>query len=277
MTALVWTIIELPKEGLSVPSLLVAVLGLAGFVVWESRVASPMVPLKLFRSRNFSGGSMSLTLVQIGNGGLMLIVTQYLQFVLDYTPTEAGLAFIPMAVASLIFNSLGATLGQKLGNRWLVGIGMIMIAVSFVVFSTVSGDFLTMGVAMFILGAGGGLAMPAAIAALMGAVPPEQAGVGSALNDTIQQMGAALGVAVLGSVLSSGFISAMPAGAPTNISEAIAVPDLAALARTAFTSAMSTTFWISAIGVVAAAVLAVVVMRDTKKVAAEPEKELALV
>ncbi len=272
MTALVWTIIELPKHGLPVTSLVIAVVALAAFVIWESRVEHPMVPLKLFRSRNFSGGSLSLTLVQIGSGGLLLVVTQYLQFVLDYTPTEAGLAFVPMAIASLIFNSLGATLGQRLGNRWLVGLGMIVIAAAFVVLTFESGSFITMATAMFLIGAGGGLAAPAAINALMSTVPPEQAGVGSALNDTIQQMGAALGVAVLGSVLSAGFIAQMPAGSPANISEAIAVPGLASVARTAFTSAMSTTFWICAAGVVVAAILAITVMRDKAKT--EPAEDL---
>jgi DHA2 family multidrug resistance protein-like MFS transporter len=220
MTALVWTIIELPKHGITEAGTLIplaiAVAGLAGFVLWERHTPSPMVPLELFRKRNFSGGSFSLTLVQIGNGGLLLILTQYLQFVLGYTPTEAGLAFIPMAIASLAFNTVGATLGQKIGNRALATIGMTVMAAGFGMLATLSADegFLLPAIALFLLGAGGGLAMPAAIAALMGEVPPEQAGVGSALNDTIQQMGAALGIAILGSIVSGLFTAGMPATAP---------------------------------------------------------------
>lgn len=108
--------------------------------------------------------------------------------------------------------------------------------------------------------------VPAAIAALMGAVPPEQAGVGSALNDTIQQLGAALGVAILGSVLTSGYTASMPASAPESarrsVTDALGEPGLAEPARDAFTSAMSTTFLLSAVGVLAAAVLAFLMLRS---------------
>ncbi|RSM83875.1 MFS transporter [Kibdelosporangium aridum] len=281
MTAVVWTIIELPKYPFSDPNVLVplgiAVVSLIAFVVWEKRTPSPMVPLNLFKARNFSGGSLALTLSQIGNGGLMIVVTQYLQFVLGFTPTEAGLAFLPMAVGSLVCNGLGATLGQKIGNRLMAAIGLSLYAVAFFWMSTLSSDagFLPIGAALLVLGCGGGLAVPAAIAALMGTVPPEQAGVGSALNDTIQQLGAALGVAALGSILSGVFTAEMPAGSPVSIGESIQVPGLAETARTAFTDAMSTTFVISGIGVLVAAAIALIVMRDNKT--DSPVEEPALV
>ncbi|MGR6923856.1 hypothetical protein ACU635_57160 [[Actinomadura] parvosata] len=145
---------------------------------------------------------------------------------------------------------------------------------------------------LLLIGAGGGTAMPAAIAALMGRVPAEHAGVGSALNDTIQQMGAALGVAVLGSVLAAGYGAAMPATAAAaarrSIADALAAarltgdPTLAEAARDAFTAAMSSAFAISAAGALAAAVLALIVLRDGRTPAAPhptttdaPERELA--
>lgn len=154
-----------------------------------------MVPLNLFGDRDFSGGSLSLTLVQVANGGLLLVLTQYLQFVLGYSPTKAGLAFIPMMAASIVCNGLGAGLGGKIGNRTLAVTGMLTSAVGLGLLASMSVDtgFGFVALALVVLGAGAGLAQPAAIAALMGAVPPEQAGVGSALNDTIQQAGAALG------------------------------------------------------------------------------------
>jgi MFS transporter, DHA2 family, multidrug resistance protein len=275
MTSVVWTIIELPKyaftdAGILVP-LTIAVVSLVSFVVWERRTPFPMVPLKLFKARNFRGGSFALTLVQIGNGGLLLVVTQYLQSVLGYTPTEAGLSFIPMAVGSLLFNAVGATLGQKFGNRLMTVAGLVVIAVAFGWMATLSADagFVSIAVALFLLGSGGGLAMPAAIAALMGAVPPEQAGVGSALNDTIQQLGAALGVAALGSILGGSFVDSMPVGSPHTIGEALQVPGLADTARNAFADAMSETFVISGVSVLVAAVVALVIMRDSVGVGGE--------
>ncbi|WUH99815.1 MFS transporter [Spirillospora sp. NBC_00431] len=277
VTALVWTIIELP-HGLHATSLAVAVIALAAFVGWELRAPSPMVPLRLFRDRTFSGGSLCLTLVQIGNGGLMLVLTQYLQFVLGYSPTEAGLAFIPMALASVVFN----TLSTRADGRTMIVAGLTTSATGFGVLATLSpGDGLAVTViGLFLLGAGGGLAVPAAVSALMGTVPAEQAGAGSALNDTVQQLGAALGVAVLGSVLSGIFTGAMPGSASgearRSLGDALAVAartgdaGLAADARAAFTTAMSSTFAISAAGVLAAAVPALVVLRG-KPGAKSPE------
>ncbi|MFE7108393.1 MFS transporter [Streptomyces sp. NPDC057575] len=283
MTALVWWIIEIPQHGAfggrSAITLAVAVVALVGFVVWENVTSAPMVPLVLFKHLNFSGGSLSLTLVQIGNGGLLLVFTQYLQFVLGYSPVKAGLAFVPLAVAALIGNTVGAGLAARTGNRPLVLAGMIVMAGAFALLTSVSPDtgFTLPAVALGLLGLGAGVAMPAAIGALMGTIPAEQAGVGSALNDTIQQAGTALGIAILGSLLSSGYAREMPADAPEqakrSITDALSLAHGDAgpirAARDAFTSSMSTTFTISAIGVLAAAVLAALVMRDTKPEPAE--------
>ena len=289
MTALVWWIIELPQHGAfggrSIITLAVAVVSLAGFVIWENVTASPMVPLVLFKHRNFSGGSLSLSLVQIGNGGLLLVLTQYLQSVLGYSPIKAGLAFLPLAVAALIGNGVGVKLAAKIGNRFVVLAGMLVMVACFVLLTTVTADsgFTVPAVALGLLGLGAGLAMPAAVGALMGTIPEDKAGVGSALNDTIQQAGTALGIAILGSLLSSGFAAEMPAGVPDgakhSIAGALAVAQgdsgLVRAAREAFVTSMSTTFTVSAIGVLAAAVLATLMMRDRKaeEQAGEPDAE----
>ncbi|MBZ9639878.1 MFS transporter [Streptomyces sp. PSKA30] len=276
MTALVWWIIEIPQhgafEGRSAVTLAVAVVALLGFVTWENVTPAPMVPLVLFKHRNFSGGSLSLALVQIGNGGLLLVLTQYLQFVLGYSPVKAGVAFLPMAVAALLGNGSGVKLAEKIGNRYVILSGMLVMAASFGLLTTVSADsgFAVPAVALALLGLGAGLAMPAAVAALMGTIPADKAGVGSALNDTIQQAGTALGIAILGSLLTSGYAAEMPADAPEqarqSITGALATTDSALIgtAREAFTASMTTTFTLSAIGVLAAAVLATLVMRDRK-------------
>ncbi|RJL30496.1 MFS transporter [Bailinhaonella thermotolerans] len=282
LTALVWTIIALPQHGLTHPGTLVsaavAVLGLAAFVVWELRTPYPMVPLGLFRNRNFSGGSLSLVLVQIGNGGLILGITQYLQFVLGYTPTQAGLALIPMAAAVILVNGVAAGLGQKVGNRPLTAAGLAVLAGGFGLLATLEpGDgFGMVAAALVLFGIGGGMAQPAATAALMGAVPQEHAGVGSALNDTVQQAGAALGVAILGSLLAGGYTDAMPADAPEaarrSIAGALASGDrgLIATAHEAFTGAMTLSFAAGAAGVLAAAVLSFVLIRDRGPGSAAP-------
>ncbi|NUP23980.1 MAG: MFS transporter [Streptomyces sp.] len=273
MTALVWWIIELPQHGVWTVALPVALVSLVGFVIWENVAKSPMVPLVLFRHRNFSGGSLSLALVQIGNGGLLLVLTQYLQFVLGYSPIKAGLAFLPLAITALLGNGVGVKLAAKYGNRWVIFAGMLVMVACFALLSTVSADsgFTVPAVALGLLGLGAGLAMPAAVGALMGTIPEDKAGVGSALNDTVQQAGTALGIAILGSLLSSGFADRMPEGTPEearhSIAGAVAGGDagLIAAAREAFTASMSTTFTVSAIGVAAAALLATLVMRDDRR------------
>ncbi|MGW4946875.1 MFS transporter [Actinoplanes sp. NPDC004185] len=273
MTALLWTVIDL-THGVSWLALTTAVLALAGFVAWELHTPHPMVPLRLFRNRVFSGGSLSLTLVQIGNGGLLLILTQYLQYILGFTPTQAGLAFIPMAVASLAFNTLGATVAAGIGHRTLIACGLTTMAAGFGVLAALSpgAGFVQPAVGLFLLGAGGGLAVPAAVSALMSTIPVEHAGVGSALNDTLQQAGAALGVALLGSIVSGAFTGTMsdsaPAQAARSIGDALTVAErtgdgaLAEASRHAFTTAMSSAFMISAAGVLAAAAIALIVLRE---------------
>ncbi|WP_444968481.1 MFS transporter [Streptomyces phaeochromogenes] len=280
MTALVWTIVELPKGGLghlgTQISLALTVFSLVGFAVWEARCKSPMVPVQLFRNRVFTGASFSLVLLTLANGGLMLVLTQYLQFVLGYSATEAGLAFMPLALATLVFNSIGAALLSKTGNRAMAVFGLLVIAAGFGLLSTLGTDsgWGILAGAMCLMGAGGGLAMPAAMSAMMGAIPDEHAGVGSALNDTVQQAGAALGVAILGAVLSSTFTGNMPSDAPEaarhSIGDALAAaattkdPALLTATHDAFTSAMSASFLTGAAGVVGAAVLAFFLMRGTK-------------
>ncbi|MEV2270079.1 MFS transporter [Nonomuraea africana] len=242
-----------------------AVLSLGGFLMWERRSASPMLPLGLFRSRDFSGSSFSILLMSFGTGAVMLMLTQYLQFVLGYGAAQAGLALLPYAISAALFNGLGAALGQKVSNRTLIVSGILIMGLSFVVMA-LSSDYWTLLVAFLVMGAGGGIAGPAAYATLMGAVPMEHAGVGSALNDTIQQVGMALSIAALGSVLAGVYTSAMPSSAPAAARESIAnavrlTPEVAAAGREAFSTAMTTGAWIGAVSCVAAACLALAVLR----------------
>ncbi|MBS2537844.1 MFS transporter [Catenulispora sp. NF23] len=282
LTSTVWVIIELPK-GLARPSTLaalgIAVVTLVSFGIWETHIPEPMVPLRLFKQRNFAGGSLSLALVQIGNGGLVLVMTQYLQFVLGYSALKASLCFIPLAVAALVFNTLGAGLGMKFGNRPLVFVGLLICAVAFAVLAGLgTNDGLTkLFVGMALLGAGSGLAMPAAINAIMGTVPPEHAGVSSALNDTLQQTGAALGVAIMGTLVASRFTASMPADitgtARHSLGQAMATRDAQVIdaARHAFTHAESVAYIAGGIGALAAAIVAVAVVRNTKPPTAPAE------
>ncbi|MEV5898218.1 MFS transporter [Nonomuraea fuscirosea] len=270
LTAAVYVIIE--REW-NVPVIVLAVVALGAFVLWERRREQPMLPLHLFANRNFSGASFSILLMSFGAGAVMLMLTQYLQFVLGYGEMQAGLALLPYAVAAAIFNGVGAGLGKRLGNRVLVAAGLLLMAGGFVVMALTTG-YLPLLTGLVIMGMGGGLAGPSAYASLMGAIPLEHAGVGSALNDTVQQVGMALSIAVLGSVLAGRYTAEMPAGLPAVARESIGGAHAAGLgevADQAFTSAMHLGAWVGGGFCVAAALLAFGVLRPAAPAVAAPE------
>ncbi|WP_237706607.1 MFS transporter [Kribbella flavida] len=280
MTAVVWAIISVPADGLGsarvLGALVIGVLALVAFALWERRSAHPMLPLALFRDRNFSGTSLSIVLLSFTAGGLLLALTQYLQFVLNYSPLKAGLALIPYAASAMLFNGLGATLGKKLADRTLIATGLAVIAVAFGILTQVgeSTGYGLLIVGLLVMGIGGGLAGPAAYTLLMQAVPAEHRGVGSAMNDTVQQTGAALSVAVLGSVLAAAYSAALPDSVPEAARDSIADtlglgPQFAAAAREAFADAMSIAMAAGLIGAAAGAVVALLVL--PRSAVAEPE------
>jgi DHA2 family multidrug resistance protein-like MFS transporter len=271
MTALIWAIISIPQAGWAsvrvITGLAAGVAVLGAFAIWERRSDQPMLPLGVFRDRNFSGASFSIVLLSFTAGGLLLALTQYLQFVLGYSPLKAGLALLPYAVAAATFNTLGATLGKKLSNRTLMVAGLLIIAGGFAILTSVTSasGYGPLIAGFLVMGVGGGLAGPAAYTSLMQAVPPEHRGVGSAMNDTIQQTGAALSVAVLGSVLAAAYSAALPPSVPAaardSIADTLALGSaFAAAARDAFTHAMTIAMVVGVVGAVAGAVVAWVVL-----------------
>jgi EmrB/QacA subfamily drug resistance transporter len=271
MTALVWAIISIPAYGWSsvkvIGGLAVGVVTLVAFAIWERRIEHPMVPLAIFRDRNFSGASFSVVLLSFTAGGLLLALTQYLQFVLDYSPLKAGLALLPYAVSAALFNTLGATLGKKLSDRTLVVVGLLIVAAGFGVLTSVTAvsGYGPLIAGFFIMGIGGGLAGPAAYTSLMRAVPPDHRGVGSAMNDTVQQTGAAFSVAVLGSILAATYSAALPSSVPEgargSVADTLALGSaFAAAARDAFTHAMTIAMIVGVVGALAGAVVALVVL-----------------
>ena len=288
MTALVWGVISSAKDGWgSVQTLggfVVAAIGLAAFTLWERTVEAPMLPLALFRNRNFAGASLSIVLLSFSAGGIVLALTQYLQFVLGYDPLKAGIAFFPMIITAMVFNGIGVMIDKKLGTRATLATGLLLMAAGFGVLATISPSdgYLKLAIALVIVGMGSGTAGPAAYGTLLAALPPERAGVGSAVNDTVQQVGTALSVAVLGSVLTAAYRNAMPADvvaeARNSIGDALRIADssgdggLVQLARDAFASATAVAATVGVVGGVLAAIVAVAVLRPKPSVpAAEPE------
>ncbi len=228
--ALVASIIEAPSHGWTDPLILVgfavAVLALVGFVAWERHTPEPMLDVRFFANPRFSAASVTVTLVFFALFGFIFLSTQYLQFVLGYDAFNAGLRTLPFAVALMALAPMSSNAVQWFGTKRVVVAGMLVFASGLVVSSTiaVSTGYPRVMVAMILMGAGMGLAVAPTTESIMGSLPLDQAGVGSAVNDTSREVGGALGVAIVGSMLSSLYHThlndRMPATVPAQVREA---------------------------------------------------------
>jgi EmrB/QacA subfamily drug resistance transporter len=215
LTALLWAIIEAPEQGWTSSSTLVAFVAaatvLSAFVWWESRQRHPMLNLGFFRNPRFSAASGAVTLTFFALFGSLFLVTQYMQSVMGYTALQSGIRYLPLAATLLIVSPCSAKAAARFGSKAVVGLGLATVSVGLLLMLRLGTDtgFAPLLASMLVLSAGMGLTMAPATESIMGSLPPEQAGVGSAVNDTTREVGGALGVAVLGSVLSSVFGSRM--------------------------------------------------------------------
>jgi EmrB/QacA subfamily drug resistance transporter len=205
---LLWAIIEASGQSWTATTIVGAfVLGaitLALFVLWERHSDHPMLPLRFFRNRRYSAAIASLGLVLFALLGMFFLMTQYLQFVLGFDPFKTGLAIGPIALVLLIVAPLSVFAVRRLGTKVVVSAGLLLIALGLGLLSgTTVHDTYRQALPWFILmGAGVGLALAPSTDSIMGSLPKEEAGVGSATSDTSMQLGGALGVAVLGTALS---------------------------------------------------------------------------
>jgi EmrB/QacA subfamily drug resistance transporter len=235
LTALLWAVIEAPDRGWTTGPIVgafaaaVAILGL--FAAWELRTPTPMLDVRLFRNPRFSAASGAIGLAFFGLFGVLFFTTQYLQSVHGFSPLEAGVWSLPVAAGLAVGGPLSAKLSARFGAKVVVSGGLSIVAAGLTLYATARPDspFALIGGAETILGLGIGLAMTPATDSIMSTLPPERASVGSALNDTVRQVGGALGVAVLGSVLSShyrdgmdGATQSLPAGAGDAAHDSIA-------------------------------------------------------
>jgi EmrB/QacA subfamily drug resistance transporter len=219
LVGVLFAIIQGPTYGWSSPKILVSLIGgilvLAGFVAWELHTDHPMLDVRFFSNPRFSAASGAVALVFFALFGSLLLFTQYLQDVLGYNPLQAGIRVTPVALALMVASPLSASLVGRVGTKALVAGGLFVVSGALVVMSRAHvGAGFTAGyglvaVSILLLGVGMGSAMSPATDSIMGSLPPEEAGVGSAVNDTTREVGGALGVAVLGSITNSAYRSAL--------------------------------------------------------------------
>ena len=280
ISALLYGIIEGPERGWGdayvIGAFIVASVVLVIFVAWERRTEHPMLPMPYFRDRRFSTGSGIITFGFLVMFGFFFLSTQYFQFVRGYSPLEAGIATLPFALTMIAVAPRSAGLVQRIGLNKVVALGFSGIAAGFVIMAFVAPDtsYLVILVALVLLAGGMALTMPPATGAIMSSVPLNKAGVGSAVNDTTRELGGALGIAILGSIVSSAYrsnvdVSALPpeaadaakesVGAALGVSQSLDPQAAGALvehAGAAFTDAINVAMAVSAvISVIAGAIV----------------------
>jgi EmrB/QacA subfamily drug resistance transporter len=215
LVALVYGIIEGPHNGwtstITLACFGVAAVAGAAFVWWERRVRFPMLDLHLFGDRRFSVASGGMTLTFFAMFGTFFLVAQYFQLVLGYSPLESGLLQLPMAFVIMGLAPQVPRFVARFGAHRVVPFGLTMVAVGMAVFSQVQVDSPLWFIYLSILPLAVGMActMTPLTTLIMSSVPLGKAGVGSAMNDTTRELGGALGVAVLGSLVTSQFTSSI--------------------------------------------------------------------
>jgi EmrB/QacA subfamily drug resistance transporter len=255
---------------LTLLALISGVLALCGFVVHELRSAAPLLDIGAFRDRRLASASIALLVIFAVLGGVFVVLFPFLEAVLGWSAVVSMVGLLPMLVAMMGASGLASRVSGSLGARRTTLLGVAVAAAGLGLMAalvSVSGGYPTVLPGMCMIGLGMGLAMPLATHAITASLPPERQGVASALNDTTRELGSALGVALLGAVLTAAYRDAISpglegfparvagaaregigrafdvAGEPHRTGHAEALIDTA---RHAFVSGWSTSIWIGA-------------------------------
>lgn len=208
-SALLAAIIEGPErgwtDGLVVVGFVLAAVCLVGFVFYERRVNEPMLDMAFFRNRRFAMGSMGITVTFFAMFSMFFILTQYLQYVQGYSSLEAGVRGLPFAATMITVSPRAPRIAAKFGAKRAVAGGMTVLTVGLLLMSLVQIDtpYWYVAMCLVLVAYGVGSAMPSLSSGIVQSVPMHKAGVGSAVNDTTREVGGAIGIAVVGSVVSS--------------------------------------------------------------------------
>jgi EmrB/QacA subfamily drug resistance transporter len=198
-----------------------AAVALVTFVLLERHQRAPMLDLSLFRNRTFGGANAAMLFVGLAMFGTFFYVSLYMRNVLGYSPVQTGASFLPMTILIILIAPRAGALTDRVGSRWLVGIGMTLLAVMLFYYTTLGANetFWALLPGLLIGGIGMGMTMTPVTAAAMSAVSVDKAGVGSAVLNSARQVGGSLGIAVMGSIVAgssnylTGFHDALRVGA----------------------------------------------------------------
>ena len=229
-TTLVYGIIEEPGDGWTDSRVLAGLVGggvlLVLFAAQELRTRSPLVDLRLFLNRRFTWATIAFVVAGFALTGLMFILTPYLQVVQGNDAQGTGVRLLPMIAALIVAAAASARLVARLGTKVMVSGGLLVTSAGLVILSRVGAEsgYGLVAAGLAVIGLGIGFAMPTALDAVLGALPPTHTGVGTGLSRSLQQVGASFGVAILGSILNSAYRSGLDgnlAGLPAQVRGAV--------------------------------------------------------
>lgn len=237
LIALMLVVIELPNAEstalLVSAGAVVAAVALPGLVWWERRHPDPMLDFRLFRNRRFAAANVAMTLVFFALGGVLFLLTQYIQSILRIPPLQAGLLTVPLTLMLIVGAPLSSILDRRFGAKITVGAAFVLVTLGFGLLGTLGpteeiGKLIAI---VAICGLGMGLAMTPTTNAIQGSLPRRQAGAGSGMNDMTRQVGAALGIAVLGTIMNAIFMGRIAPALTSSGPPAAQVPaaDVAAM------------------------------------------------
>ena len=284
LVSLVWAIIEAQAQGWTSAAILLAFAAFAVFgamfVAWELRTPYPMLQMRFFRNRAFSGASVAIALVFFALMGTIYFLTQYIQLVMGYSPLAAGLRIAPIALGLMLGAGMSPKLNGRFGTKVMVPVGLAIVAgaLTLLAQADVDSGYGLIASVLVLMGLGMGTAMAPATDSVMGSLPLEKASVGSAMNDTTRQVGGALGIAVLGSLLTAGYRDHLDPQAPAQARDSLGAAmhesstHVVDAAQHAFVSGMSSTALVAAAIALVGALVAALVLpkRAHDRAAAQP-------
>lgn len=285
---------EGPERGwgapLTVSALVIGVVALVAFIIWEVRRRHPLLAVRVFRNRLVSAGSFSLVLLFVVMMGIFLTLIQFLQAVAGYSALGAAAGLLPMAAVMLPLSAVAPLIAARVGYRVMfvagsaiTGIGLAVIALM----ASPTGGYMSIFPGLMVVAVGAGLAMTPSTSAITGGLSVREQGVASALNDTVREFGGALGIALLGSLVSGGYrdgikaiLGFMPPEAAAVVQSGIGGAALVAeqagaqgellmtIARRAFVDGWTVSMWVGAGVMLAGAVVLAVITPSRRRIAA---------
>ncbi|MCU1503422.1 MAG: putative drug resistance transporter [Ilumatobacteraceae bacterium] len=299
---LVLGIHEGPENGWTAPLTIVA-LAVGGasvllFVMWERRQAEPLLDISAFRDRGLAAGTVTLLIVFAVMFGVFLVLFPYFQAVLGWTALKSAAALLPMMLVMMPMSTIAPKVASRIGRRSTMTAGVAIFASGLALMAlraSVEGGYTSVLPGLIVIGLGMGLTMTPATEAITETLPLEKQGVASALNDASRELGGAVGIALLGSVLTAGYRSAIQpalAGLPTELAHpasegigtALAVaaragdqgPAIVDAAKHAFVDGWTQSMWLG-VAMAAAALVYVIVRGPLPSTTSQPAEANDLV